>query len=126
MEGACQPPAASLARPQLDPNAFANELQGIGAFIIELRLEKPRFHHLDKKALDPYDSHGADVERQGIVPIANARFLHLGSRISMLCGGGVGIVPFYESVPRAVVAINIIVPADDRGIDETLDEIRIL
>src|SRR5580658_3535025 len=100
MKGTWQNPAVSLAWPQLDSHAMSDELQGVGALIIELRLEEPRFHHLDKKALDPCVAHGPDAERQRVARIDNTVFLHLSDRIGKLTVADVGIVALDESIGR--------------------------
>src|SRR5208337_5480549 len=115
----------SLARPQLESNTIAYELQSVGALIIEVGLEKPRIDHLGKKTSDPNIAHGADAKRQGIARIDNAIFLHLGNGVCKLLIADIGIVAFDEIIGRAIVAIDIIIPADDRGIDESLNKVWI-
>ena len=61
------------------------------------------------------------VER--IAGIDDAVFLHRGDRIGEQIVGHFRVLLLDQRIGRAVVAIDVIVPADDRGIDEALHQI---
>ena len=59
----------------------------------------------------------------GVAGIDDAVFLHLGDRIGQKIVGHLRVLFLDQRIGRRVVAVEVIVPADDRGIDEALHQV---
>src|SRR5271165_5524197 len=71
---------ARSLRPQIEPDALVDELQGIGLLVVEPRLDDARLDHLVVERLDPLVGHRAHAELQRVAGIDQAVFLDLGDR----------------------------------------------
>jgi hypothetical protein len=97
----------------------------IGASIIKIGLKEPRRHHLFEEGAHALIGHDADAEVRCIARIGDAIFLHRRDRIGELILRNIGIDPADEFIRLGIVAVEIMIPADDRGIDETLHDIGV-
>src|SRR6185437_9414457 len=118
-------PADSFG-PQLDTDALIDELQRVGALNVEAGLDHAGTHHLVEEAFHASIGHGADTELDRVAGIDDAEFLHPGDGKLQQRVGHFRILFLDQLVSGPAVAVNIMVPADGRGIDETLHQIRLL
>ena len=63
---------------------------------------------------------------QGVAGIDDAVFLHLGDGIGQQLVGHFRIELLDHGIAGGVVAVEVVVPADDGGIDEALHQVRLL
>src|SRR4029077_15996429 len=118
--------AALLLRPRGEPDLLVDEFQRVGFSEVEIRFDDAGAHHLVEEILHARVGHGADAERERIARIDDAVLLHLGDRIGDEVVGHLRVLALEDRVGRLVVAVDVVVPADDRGIDEALHQLRLL
>ena len=117
---------ASLLRPQIEPDLLVDELQSVGLAIVDVALVTPTRTILSKKSFMRASVMAPTPSVKAIARIDDAEFLHLGDRIGDQVVGHLRIVLLDHRVGRLVVAVEVIVPADDRGIDEALHQVGLL
>src|SRR5512145_925583 len=114
-----RPPASAVSGlAQVEADAFVDELQRVRFAIVERSVVQLRFDHFVEEALLALVGHRADAERERITRIDDAIFLHLGDREGDLRVVHFGVVALDEVVGSLVVTVKIVVPADQRGVDE--------
>ena len=113
-------------RTEIEPHPLVDELQCIGLLVIYGRADHPNRHHLVEKVVPARVGHRADPERKRVAGIDDAVFFQFLDRKRDLIVFDVRIVLLDERICFGIVAVEIVVPADRRRVDEALHQIRIV
>src|SRR5262245_29430681 len=89
---------SSVLWPQVRADTFVDELQSVGALVVEARLHNPCTHHLVEKAFPVRIAHGPDPELHRVAGINDAMLFHLVDRIGQQTIGHFRILNFDKFV----------------------------
>ena len=110
---------------KLHADFFADEFKRIALLIIEAVCNNSCLGHFVKKAFHPLVCHDAYARYFSVARVNNATLAHFINRISQLRIRYFRIVLFNGEISGVILSIEIMIPADNGGIDKTLYEIRI-
>src|SRR5215210_5705213 len=119
------PPVAGvlILWPQIEADTLVDKAKRVRLSEVQVRSYHAGPQHLFKKTCDTLIAHGPDAVAQGLSGIDDAIFLHLAHGVGEQLVGHFRVELPDERVPPRIVAIQIIVPTDNGGIDETLNQI---
>jgi len=113
--------------PHLEPDALVDELIRDGRLEIDLaRLVEPDFHHLVVKTGKALEIDGSEALVYGVASIGEASPLDFRDLRLKLLFSHLRIVFADQGIGLLAVAVEVVVPSNDRGIDEALHQVRVV